>query len=304
MEKVRSLYKKVYNFIKKIVDWALETFFPNPAPAPEGEPYCTSKGMWRKVWFYSGMILAGLIGYFVLRFLLMDVFHFDLITFDLDRGDTFSKFFQSGTYSMTWLEWVIFLITSISITVTPIIRYLPFGSNYIATVYFISVGYNTSFAYWGIVQKDIRIAFLVLFASLTLCMIPYLLFKYKKIKLPKYFSNIVYVLYWVLVMGGTVFGILSVIPGIGEIAEFFYSLYTLPGAGPFLLFARVVIYFLFIFLCLERLVSFLREKAPVKNEWIVTFHLMYTVTILINCVITYVLLESDDIINGLANSVF
>ena len=62
---------------------------------------------------------------------------------------------------MTAIEWVVFIITTISIAVTPIIRYLPFGSNYIATVYFVSVGYNTAFAYWGIFQKDIRIAFLV-----------------------------------------------------------------------------------------------------------------------------------------------
>lgn len=298
MDKIKRAYKSVYNFIKRIVDWALDTFFPNPKPALEGEPYCTTKGMWKKVLFYTVMIVAGIAGYFVLRFLLMNVFHFDTITFDLERGDTYSKFFQSGVYNMTAIEWVVFIITTISIAVTPIIRYLPFGSNYIATVYFVSVGYNTAFAYWGIFQKDIRIAFLVFIISLSLCAIPYILFKYKRIKLPKHFSDVVYVCYWVLVMGGTIFGFLSFIPGIGAIAEFFYELYKLPGAGEFLLVARIIIYFFFIFLCLERLLDFINKKAPKKNEWIVSFHLMYTVTIMINWCITYVLLNANDIMSG------
>ncbi len=298
MDKIKRAYNSVYKFIKRIVDWALDTFFPNPEPAPEGEPYCTTKGMWKKVIFYSVMIVAGIVGYFVLRVLLMVVFRFDTISFDLESGDTFSKFFQSGTYSMTWVEWIIFLVTNFSIAVTPIIRYLPFGSNYIATVYFVSVGYNTSFAYWGVIQKDIRIAFLVFIISLSLCIIPYLLFRYKRIKLPKHFSNVVYVCYWVVVMGGTVFGILTFIPGIGAVAQFFYQLYNMPGAGEFLLAARIIIYFFFIFLCLERLIDFINKKAPIKHEWIVTFHLMYTVTIMTNWCITYVMINEDDIMNG------
>ena len=74
MDKIKRAYKSVYNFIKRIVDWALDTFFPNPKPALEGEPYCTTKGMWKKVLFYTVMIVAGIVGYFLLRFLLINVF--------------------------------------------------------------------------------------------------------------------------------------------------------------------------------------------------------------------------------------
>ena len=182
---------------------------------------------------------------------------------------------------------------------TPIIRYLPVGSNIISTIYFVSVGYNTSFTYWGVLQKDIRIAVLALVISLSLCAIPYILFRYKRITLPKHFSDIAYALYWIIVMGGTICGILSFIPGIGKIAQFFYQIYSAPGAGKFLLVGRIVIYCLFLFICLERLLNFTNKKAPVKYEWIVTFHLMYTVTIMCNWIITFVMINEEDIMKGL-----
>lgn len=299
MESVLRAFMKIYLFIKKIVDWALDTFFPDAEPAPVGEPYCTIKGMWKKVWFYTLMVIVGLVGYFVLRYILMDVLGFDTITIKLNRGDEYSKMFQSGVFTMTALEGVIFMVTTLSIAVTPIIRYLPVGSNIISTIYFISVGYNTSFTLWGIVQKDVRIAVLVLVISLSLVAIPYILFKYKRITLPKHFSDFAYALYWIIVMGGTVCSLLSFIPGIGKVAQFFYQIYTAPGASEFLLVGRIIIYCLFIFICLDRLLSFANKKAPVKYEWIVTFHLMYTVTIMCNWIISFVMLNEEDIMNGL-----
>lgn len=305
MGSVLRTFMKIYLFIKKIVDWALDTFFPDAEPAPVGEPYCTIKGMWRKVWFYTLMVVVGLVGYFVLRYILMDVLKFETITFDLNRGDAFSRIFQSGKFSMTPVEWIIFMVTNVSIAVTPIIRYLPVGSNIISTVYFVSVGYNTSFTYWGVIQKDSRIAILVLVISLALCAIPYILFKYFKINLPKHFSDFAYALYWIIVMGGTVCGILSFIPGIGKLAQFFYQIYSSPGAGEFLLVGRIIIYCLFIFICLDRLLDFAKKKAPIKHEWIVTFHLMYTVTIMCNWIITFVMINEEDIMNGLIlNGIF
>ena len=277
--------------------WLL--IFPDPDPVGEGEAACSVKGMRKKVIFYAGMILAGIVGYFLIHYLSVYVFKLPSETVEFTTDDSYARFFHSGTYTLSSLEAIIYLITFQSVTLTPVIRFIPKGSLIVDILYCVSVGYNTAFMYWGVAQSDSRIAWLTLYISIVLCAVPYLLFKIKKIKLSPVFSKIVYVLFWVLVMGSSIFRILSFIPGIGKIAVFFYKLYNIPGAGEFLLVVRIIIYFLFIFMCLDNVIKFVHRKAPAKYEWIMTFHLMYTITILVNYCMLFVMAHTDAIMNGI-----
>ena len=289
----------VYKWIKKVIKKAMDIFMPDPQPAAEGEAYCTTDGMWRKTFFHGGMIFVGLLGYFIVHYIFVSVLRLGTVTIELAGGGEFSTFSASGSYSLSWVEWLIYLITSLSISLTPAIRYIPFGQRFIDTLYCISVGYNTSFAYWSAAQKDIRIAIVTLLISLVLCAIPYILFKYKHLVLPPVFAKIVYAAFWVLIMGGTIFGTLSSFPGIGPIADFFYRLYNLPGAGEFLLVTRIIIYFLFIFLCLDKILSYTNNKVPKEFEWVASFNLIYTITLLINWCLTYVIMHIEEIVDGI-----
>ncbi|MCR4612245.1 MAG: Bax inhibitor-1/YccA family protein [Lachnospiraceae bacterium] len=297
---MKKAFYKVLDFIKKIVGKVFALIFPESTPAPEGEPYCTLEGMWRKVFYYSGMILAGLVGYFIIHYVCMDILEMTPVTIELENSENMTfKFFESGTYSLSKLEWVIFLITFLSIALTPIIRFFPFAALFIDTLYCISVGYNTSFMYWGVAQQDMRVAAFTLIISILLCVIPYVMFKNHKIQLPQHFSKIVYILFWTLVMGSSIFRVLSFIPGVSVVARFLYDIYNAPGAGEIFLLIRIVIYFLFLFMCLERLLEFVRNKTPKKFEWTMTFHLMYTITILINYCISFVMTHTDVIMLGI-----
>ncbi len=289
--------------IKKFVNRIVLLILPVPEPVPEGEKCCTIKGMRRKVVFYGCMILAGIIGYFAIHEISIHVLNMDTITINLREGGEYSKFYQGGTYSLTAIEWIIFLVTFLSIAVTPVIRFIPWGTVFIDTLYCVSVGYNTAFMYWGVAQSNMHVALITLYLSLSLCLIPYLLFKFHIIKLPPFFSKIVYVLFWVLVMGGSIFRILCFIPGVNYVAVFFYDLYNLPGAGEVLLIFRIIIYFLFIFLSLDNLIKFVKRRASVKYEWTMTFHLIYTITILVNYCLLFVLAHVDELMKVFSRSI-
>lgn len=293
----------VINKIKKLVNTIIGWVFPDPDPVPEGEACCTYRGMWKKVLFYTGMIVAGLIGYFVIHNVTVNWLEMPIITVNLTTNNEYAKFFQNGTYDLSVIEWIIFLVTFLSITITPVLRFIPKGTVFIDTLYCISVGYNTSFMYWSVAQDNPNVASTTFYVSAVLCLIPYVLFKFFRIKLPAAFNKIVYVLFWVLVMGSTICRILMFIPGISYVAVFFYNLYNLPGAGEFLLFVRIVIYFLFIFICLNNVIDYVRRRAPVKYEWTITFHLVYTITILINYCLLFVMAHLDTIMQALGEGI-
>lgn len=298
IEKIKNT--KIYKFIERIVNWGMNLVFPEPTPVPEGEPYCTGKGMAKKALYYGIMIVAGLLGYLVLHYLLVYVLDLPTVTIDLESRKEYATFFENGTYSLTAIEWMIFFITFLSVSLTPILRYLPWGAVYFFDgLYCVSVGYNTAFMYLEVAKEDMRTAVLTLIISGVLCTIPYLFFRIKKVKLPKAFTNTVYALYWIIVMGAAILRVLCFIPVLGDVASFFLNLYNLPGAGEFLLFGRVIIYFLFMFLWLERMLDFVTIKAPKKYEWTMTFHLVYSATIMINYCFIFIAANTDEVVKVL-----
>ena len=285
---------KSAHIIRVIADKIIEIFFPEPHRASDGEAYCTYRGMAKKMALYVIMLVLGHVGYFVLHYIFLDLLGVPTQTLSLSN-DFKTKFFEEGTYTLTYIEWMIFFITTLSVSLTPILRYLPRGAVFFDTLYCISVGYNTSFMYRTIVEKDSRVAIFTVLITVFLCFIPYYLFRYRKIKLPSSFADIVNVLFWIIVMGSGILGVLCAIPVINVVAEWLLSIYNLPVVGEFLLIGRVIIYFLFLFTCMENIIIFTRKKAPIKYEWMMTFHLMYTITIMMNYCIYFVMAHTDDI---------